>query len=73
MCLDESSFLLWLLLHNSQVLIFDRYGKLLAEIDPLGPGWDGTFNGFNMPASDYWFSVTLEDGRIFNNHFALKR
>ncbi len=58
---------------NSQVLIFDRYGKLLAEIDPLGSGWDGTFNGFNMPASDYWFSVTLEDGRIFKNHFALKR
>ena len=58
---------------NSQVLIFDRFGKLLAEIDPLGPGWDGTFNGFNMPASDYWFVVTLEDGRIFKSHFALKR
>ncbi|WP_037051815.1 T9SS type B sorting domain-containing protein [Psychroserpens burtonensis] len=58
---------------NSQVLIFDRYGKLLAEIDPLGPGWDGTFNGFNMPASDYWFVVTLEDGRTFKSHFALKR
>jgi gliding motility-associated-like protein len=58
---------------NSQVLIFDRFGKLLAEIDPLGRGWDGTFNGFNMPASDYWFVVTLEDGRIFKSHFALKR
>jgi gliding motility-associated-like protein len=58
---------------NSQVLIFDRYGKLLAEIDPLGPGWDGTFNGFNMPASDYWFVVSLEDGRTFKSHFALKR
>ncbi|WP_047547151.1 T9SS type B sorting domain-containing protein [Psychroserpens sp. Hel_I_66] len=58
---------------NSQILIFDRYGKLLAEVDPLGPGWDGTFNGFNMPASDYWFVVTLEDGRVFKNHFALKR
>nr|WP_321225552.1 T9SS type B sorting domain-containing protein [uncultured Psychroserpens sp.] len=58
---------------NSQILIFDRYGKLLAEVDPLGRGWDGTFNGFNMPASDYWFVVTLEDGRIFKSHFALKR
>ncbi|WP_040279840.1 T9SS type B sorting domain-containing protein [Psychroserpens damuponensis] len=58
---------------NSQVLIFDRFGKLLAEIDPLGPGWNGTFNGFNMPASDYWFVVTLEDGRVFKSHFALIR
>lgn len=58
---------------NSQVLIFDRYGKLLVELDPLGPGWDGTFNGANMPSSDYWFVVTLEDGRTFQSHFALKR
>ena len=58
---------------NSQILIFDRFGKLLKELDPLGPGWDGTFNGFNMPASDYWFVVTLEDGRTFESHFALKR
>ncbi|WP_040279839.1 T9SS type B sorting domain-containing protein [Psychroserpens damuponensis] len=58
---------------NSQILIFDRLGKLLAEVDPLGPGWDGTFNGFHMPASDYWFVVTLEDGRVFKSHFALIR
>jgi len=58
---------------NSQVLIFDRFGKLLAEIDPLGPGWDGTFDGFAMPASDYWFVISLQDGRTFKGHFALKR
>jgi gliding motility-associated-like protein len=58
---------------NSQVLIFDRFGKLLAEIDPLGPGWDGTFDGFTMPASDYWFVISLQDGRTFKGHFALKR
>lgn len=58
---------------NTQILIFDRFGKLLAELDPLGPGWDGTYNGFNMPASDYWFAVTLQDGRIFKSHFALVR
>jgi len=58
---------------NSQLLIFDRFGKLLADIDPLGPGWDGTVNGFSMPASDYWFVISLEDGRTFKGHFALKR
>ncbi|MCD2260858.1 T9SS type B sorting domain-containing protein [Psychroserpens luteolus] len=58
---------------NSQILIFDRFGKLLKELDPLDVGWDGTFDGFNMPASDYWFVVTLEDGRTLKGHFALKR
>jgi gliding motility-associated-like protein len=58
---------------NSKVFIFDRYGKLLKELNPLGPGWDGTYNGAKMPTSDYWFSVTLEDGRTFTSHFTLKR
>ncbi len=59
--------------HNTQILIFDRYGKLLTELDPLGPGWDGTYNGADMPSSDYWFFVTLQDGRVFKSHFTLKR
>ncbi|NRA92638.1 MAG: T9SS type B sorting domain-containing protein, partial [Psychroserpens sp.] len=58
---------------NTKILIFDRYGKVVAEIDPLGAGWDGTYNGFNMPTSDYWFAVTLQDGRTFKGHFTLKR
>ncbi|WP_179346335.1 T9SS type B sorting domain-containing protein [Winogradskyella ursingii] len=58
---------------NTKILIFDRYGKLLRELDPLGPGWDGTHNGQRMPTSDYWFKVKLEDGRTFTSHFTLKR
>ena len=58
---------------NSSIYIFDRHGKLLKELDPLSIGWDGTFNGAKMPTSDYWFKVTLEDGRTFTNHFTLKR
>lgn len=58
---------------NSSIYIFDRYGKLIEEIDPLGPGWDGTYNGAKMPTNDYWFKVTLEDGRTFTSHFTLKR
>ena len=58
---------------GTKVLIFDKYGKLMAELDPTGSGWDGTYNGNPMPNSDYWFSVTLEDGRQFSSHFSLKR
>ncbi|HET8810447.1 MAG TPA: T9SS type B sorting domain-containing protein, partial [Flavobacteriaceae bacterium] len=42
---------------NAQIYIFDRYGKLLKQLSPTGPGWDGTYNGRPMPSSDYWFRV----------------
>ncbi len=58
---------------KSIVYIFDRFGKLIAEITPLGPGWNGTFNGELMPATDYWYTVEFEDGRNTKGHFALKR
>lgn len=58
---------------GSVVLIFDRYGRLLAQVDPAGPGWDGRVNGNMVPASDYWFHVALQDGREFRGHFTLKR
>ncbi|MGO4910819.1 T9SS type B sorting domain-containing protein [Leeuwenhoekiella sp. W20_SRS_FM14] len=55
------------------IRVFNRYGKLLKEINPLGEGWDGTVRGVNSPADDYWFDVLLEDGRVFKSHFTLKR
>tara|TARA_B100000963_G_scaffold208250_1_gene181392 strand:- start:14084 stop:21370 length:7287 start_codon:yes stop_codon:yes gene_type:complete len=58
---------------NSKVYIFDRYGKLLKELDPVLDGWDGTFIGRPMPQTDYWFRVFLEDGREFKGHFSLVR
>ncbi|TYA53893.1 T9SS type B sorting domain-containing protein [Formosa maritima] len=58
---------------NTMIRIFDRYGKLVKQLDPLGTGWDGTFNGEALPTSDYWFSATLQDGREFQSHFTLKR
>ncbi|AUC80632.1 T9SS type B sorting domain-containing protein [Lacinutrix sp. Bg11-31] len=58
---------------NSEILIFDRFGKLIAQIKPNSKGWDGTFKGIPLPQSDYWFSVTLQDGRLYKNHFTLKR
>lgn len=55
------------------IYIFDRYGKLLKQISPLSQGWNGTYNGQQMPATDYWYSVQLEDGRVVKGHFSLKR
>ena len=58
---------------RSKIHIFDRFGKLITQLDPQGPGWDGTYNGRNMPSNDYWFYVILQDGREFRSHFTLKR
>ena len=58
---------------DSEIIIFDRYGKILTQLNPAREGWDGTYNGNLMPSGGYWFSVTLEDGRHFTGHFALKR
>lgn len=58
---------------NSMVTVFDRYGKLLIQLNPFGGGWDGNYKGHKMPTSDYWFYVKLEDNRIFKGHFSLKR
>ena len=57
---------------NSKIHIYDRFGKLLKEIAPTEKGWNGTLNGYVLPADDYWFSVKLQDGRVYKNHFSLK-
>ncbi|WP_100843798.1 T9SS type B sorting domain-containing protein [Flavobacterium sp. 5] len=60
-------------LPKSSITIFDRYGKLLKELSATSNGWNGTFNGRELPADDYWFSITFEDGKTIKGHFTLKR
>ncbi|AEH00087.1 T9SS type B sorting domain-containing protein [Lacinutrix sp. 5H-3-7-4] len=63
---------------DAKIYIFDRFGKLLKQISPLGDGWNGTYNGNPMPTSDYWFTVEYTDTatntkKHFRAHFTLKR
>lgn len=58
---------------NMHINVFDRYGKFLIQLFGDGPGWDGTYNGYPLPSTDYWFVVTREDGTTHKGHFALKR
>lgn len=58
---------------NLKVVIYDRYGKALKSFDSDSVGWDGTYNGQLLFATDYWFVVTREDGRVLKGHFSLKR
>ncbi|SNR71419.1 gliding motility-associated C-terminal domain-containing protein [Maribacter sedimenticola] len=53
--------------------IFDRYGNLLAQVNPQTNGWDGTFNGKDAPEADYWFKAQMFSNKMIKGHFSLKR
>lgn len=60
----------------SIIEIYDRYGKLMKQIKPSGQGWDGTYNGREVPSDDYWFVINYQKdnkNKEFRAHFSLKR
>jgi len=66
-------------LQDPEVLIFDRFGKLLAQLDDQS-SWNGMLDGNPLPSTDYWFKLTYIDSqgsrtsaKYINNHFSLKR
>ena len=64
--------------NDAKINIFDRYGKLIKEMTGINSnsGWDGTYNGDVLPASDYWFTIDFIENdvqRTFKAHFSLKR
>lgn len=63
-------------LPGTVINIFDRKGKLLIQLNHNSLGWDGTYNGKKMPASDYWYVANVvQNGKQFQikGHFSLKR
>lgn len=58
-----------------QVEIFDRYGKFIKSFDKNSIGWDGKYNGIDLPTSDYWFKIIriTDNEIIYRGHFSLKR
>jgi gliding motility-associated-like protein len=57
---------------SAVIRIFDRFGKFLKQIAPQ-KGWDGNFNGTQLPSDDYWFVIELNNERTIKGHFSLKR
>ncbi len=59
---------------NSVITIFDRFGKRLVEINASEGGWDGTYLGKPMPATDYWYEISVEEiDKVYVGHFTLLR
>lgn len=60
---------------EAEVHIFDRHGKLIKGMR-ADEKWNGTFNGYALPANDYWFTVQyVDNGKsiVYKSHFTLKR
>lgn len=59
---------------QAQVTIFDRYGKLVAQLNNSNMSWDGNLNQIPLPSSDYWYALKIDDTMpILRGHFTLKR
>ena len=63
-------------LPGTVIYIYDRFGKQLSFLTATSKGWNGTYNGENMPATDYWFVANVKGGGYdfqAKGHFALRR
>jgi gliding motility-associated-like protein len=64
---------------NSSINIFNRYGKLVAQVPIDSQGWNGTYNGKTLPSDDYWFNIQLipadtsKSPILKKGHFSLLR
>ena len=50
--------------------VFDRWGKIVFNTTTVGQGWDGTYNGENMPQDTYIYSIIIRtpDGTIIEEN-----
>lgn len=59
---------------QSEIRIYDRFGKLLANYKATDPAWDGTYQGKPLPTDSYWYVLEIKPGnRIIKGYLTLKR
>jgi len=57
---------------NSEIQIFDRFGKLLASFKGAEKSWDGTYLNKPLPPDDYWYIIDLKTKtKPFTGHVTL--
>lgn len=61
----------------STISIYNRYGKLIKQLNAINGTWNGTFKGQLLPNSDYWFLAELVEVtggiKTYKGHFSLIR
>ena len=56
-----------------EIMIFDRFGKLITLLNSKNISWDGTFNGEPLPSNDYWYRISVDKVFTKIGHVTLKR
>ncbi|MFD0931239.1 T9SS type B sorting domain-containing protein [Psychroflexus salinarum] len=55
-----------------EIMIFDRFGKILIQSNKAPFQWDGTYNGRKMPPDDYWYRIKIND-KTYSGNISLIR
>ena len=61
---------------DANIRIYDRWGKKLADYKAgdSNMDWDGTYNGVQMPSTDYWYEIEIKEiKKTYTGHFTLIR
>ncbi|CAM1367109.1 hypothetical protein TXIAM_360001 [Tenacibaculum xiamenense] len=63
--------------HGVRVYIYDRYARRITEFQGSQQGWDGTYQGRELPSGDYWYTIYFKElsgqERKTMGHFTLYR
>ncbi len=54
---------------EADILVFDRYGKKLAQYKGSDPGWDGYYARQQVVADTYWYVIVLNSETGYNIPF----
>ena len=58
---------------GSKVRVIDRFGTVVLDKTVKGPfSWNGEYLSRNLPTGNYWYYITLSDGRILTGYVTLK-
>jgi gliding motility-associated-like protein len=61
--------------NDIELIIYDRHNKeLLRTTDSKKAKWDGTYLKKQMPSTDYWYILKVNEiNKIYTGHFLLIR
>jgi gliding motility-associated-like protein len=58
---------------NYTIYIYNRFGTMIKTIVNKTQFWDGKKDGLDLPSSNYWFKVVIENGETLHGNFSLLR
>lgn len=54
---------------KADIMVFDRYGKMVAKYKASESPWDGTYLGNPLPSDTYWYIIKLNSDQPINQTY----